>query len=396
VVTVSAPLGQGPLAGLVVLDLTRLLPGGYCTLLLSDLGAGVIKVEEPGRGDYIRWTPPLVDGESAAHRALNRGKRSITLNLKDPAGVSVLRRLAAGADVLVESFRPGVMDRLGIGHAAISEENPGLVYCAITGYGQDGPYRDRVGHDINYLGFGGALSMTGPTGGPPVVPGVQVGDLGGGGMLGAIGILSALVERTATGRGRFVDASMLDGIVSWLSIHAGQALATGQSPRPGEAALNGAYACYRVYATSDGRHVTVGALEPRFWRVLCGTLGLPELVDRQFGPPSDQAWMAERLQEAFAGRTRDEWVEIFRDVPACVGPVKDVLEALADPQVVHRGMVASVDGVPVGPGPAIKLSGFEPGRLAPAPGLGEHTAEVLASIGIRDDELADLRSRGAI
>jgi len=216
-----------------VLDLTRLLPGGYCTLLLSDLGADVIKVEEPGRGDYIRWTPPLVDGESAAHRALNRGKRSITLNLKDAEGGALLRRLAARAQVLVESFRPGVMDRLGVGYEALAAENPGLVYCAISGYGQTGPYRDLVGHDINYMGYGGALSMTGAREGPPVVPGVQVGDLGGGGMLGAIGILAALVDRRASGRGRFVDAAMLDGIVSWLSIHAGAFLATGETPRPG-------------------------------------------------------------------------------------------------------------------------------------------------------------------
>ncbi len=394
--TVSAPLGRGPLAGLVVLDLTRLLPGGYCTLLLSDLGAGVIKVEEPGRGDYIRWTPPLVDGESAAHRALNRGKRSITLNLKDPAGVAILRRLAARADVLVESFRPGVTDRLGVGHAELSEANPRLVYCAITGYGQDGPYRDRVGHDINYMGLGGALSMTGPAGGPPVVPGVQVGDLGGGGMLGVIGILSALVERATTGRGRFVDTSMLDGIVSWLTIHAGQALATGQNLPLGHGPLNGAYACYRVYATLDRRHITVGALEPQFWQALCGTLGLPELIDRQFGPPSEQAEIAAKLQERFDTKTRDEWVEVFRDVPACVGPVNDVLEALADPQVVHRGMVASVDGAAVGPGPAVKLSGFEPSPAAPAPGLGEHTSEVLARIGVAEDELVGLRARGVV
>src|SRR5439155_637968 len=219
---------RGPLAGVTVLDLTRLLPGGYCTLLLADLGADVVKVEEPGRGDYIRWSPPLVGGVSAAHRALNRGKRSITLNLKAPEGPAVVRRLVRDADALVESFRPGVMDRLGVGFAALAREKPALAYVAITGYGQDGPYRDRPGHDLNYIGYGGALSMTGPPdGGPPVPPGVQVGDLGGGGMLGAIGLLAALVEARATGRGRFVDVSMLDVGVSWLSIHAGSFLATG-------------------------------------------------------------------------------------------------------------------------------------------------------------------------
>jgi crotonobetainyl-CoA:carnitine CoA-transferase CaiB-like acyl-CoA transferase len=386
----------GPLAGIVVLDLTRLLPGGYCTLLLADLGAGVIKVEEPGRGDYIRWTPPMAGGESAAHRALNRGKRSLSLNLKTAEGKELLRRLVGRADVLVESFRPGVLERLGLGYDALSEVNPALVYCAITGYGQDGPYRDAVGHDINYIGYGGVLSMTGPREGPPAVPGVQIGDLGGGGMLAAVGILAGLVERGASGRGRFVDASMLDGVVSWLSIHAGAYLAGAGLQEAGRAPLSGAYACYRVYGTGDGRYLTVGALEPQFWRALCETLGCPELVDEQFAGPERQDEMAARLQAIFSERSRDEWVETFRDVPACVGPVNDLGEALEDPQVRHRGMAAEVDGDVVGPGPALKLSGMRRGRSAAAPALGEHTAEVLAGIGVGEDELAALRTRGVV
>ncbi|MBI4261878.1 MAG: CoA transferase, partial [Actinobacteria bacterium] len=234
---------SGPLAGVRVLDLTRLLPGGYCTLLLADLGADVVKVEEPGRGDYIRWFPPLVDGESALHRALNRGKRSITLDLKSPRGPEVLGRLAAAADVLVESFRPWVLERLGTGHDALREAHPRLVTCAITGYGQDGPYRDRVGHDINYIGYGGALGLSGPPGGPPAVPGVQIGDLGGGGMMAAVGILGALVERERTGEGRFVDVSLLDGVVSCLSIHLGYPLATWFAQDGGRASLSGGLAC---------------------------------------------------------------------------------------------------------------------------------------------------------
>jgi crotonobetainyl-CoA:carnitine CoA-transferase CaiB-like acyl-CoA transferase len=359
-------------------------------------------VEEPGRGDSIRWTPPLVDGVSAAHRALNRGKRSITLNLKDPAGASLLHALAGSADVLVESFRPGVMERLGVGYEALSAEHPALVYCAISGYGQDGPYRDLVGHDINYIGYGGVLSMTGRQGGPPTLPGVQVGDMGGGGMLAAVGILAGLHERAATGRGRFVDISMLDGVVSWLSIHAGAFLADGVVPGPGEATLTGAMACYRVYRTADDRYLTVGALEPQFWQALCEALGLADLVGGQFGPPAMQAEMAERLQRVFATRARDEWMDVLRDVQACVGPVNDLGEALRDPQVVHRGMVAEVDGHPVGPGPAVKLgltggaSARNAPALQPAPGFGEHTAEVLAGIGIDESLLADLRARGVV
>ena len=387
--------GGAPLAGLTVLDLTRLLPGGYCTLLLADLGAEVLKVEEPGRGDYIRWTPPMVEGESAAHRALNRGKRSITLNLRTPMGIDLLRRLVQRSDMLVESFRPGVMDRLGVGFESLSADNPALIYCAITGYGQDGPYRDLPGHDINYIGYGGILAMSADRDGDPVLPGVQIGDLGGG-MLGAIGILAALVERASTGRGRFVDASMLDGVVSWLSVHAAAFLATNEAPAAGHGPLTGGLACYRVYRTADGRSLTVGALEPRFWRTLCEALDCSDLIDDQFGAPERQSEMARRLQSIFESKARDEWMERLRDVPACVGPVNDLAEALEDPQVRARGMVAEVDGRPVGPGRPLRFSGSFDLPFRRAPGLGEHTAEVLAAIGVTDDELKALRIQGVV
>jgi crotonobetainyl-CoA:carnitine CoA-transferase CaiB-like acyl-CoA transferase len=386
---------SGPLAGVRVLDLTRLLPGGYCTLLLADLGADVVKVEEPGRGDYIRWSPPLVDGVSAAHRALNRGKRSITLDLKATEGPEVLLRLAQMADVLVESFRPGVMDRLGVGWGRMAERT-NLIYCAITGYGQDGPYRDLVGHDINYMGYAGALWLGGPAGSEPQLPGVQVGDLGGGAVTAAVGILAALFERQRTGRRRFVDVSMLDGVVSWLSIHLGNHFA---DPRMLAAArpLSGDLACYRVYRCSDGRYVTVGALEPQFWRALCGTLGCPELIDDQYAAPSRQAEIAERIQAVFSTKSRDEWVSRFSSTPACVGPVNDLAEAARDPQVRHRGMIAEINGRPVGSGNPIKVEGGEPQpSLRPAPRLGQDTDEMLAQAGFADEELSALRSSGTI
>ena len=267
------------------------------------------------------------------------------------------------------------------------------MYCAITGYGQDGPYRDRVGHDVNYVGYGGALSMTGPPeGGPPVLPGVQVGDLGGGGMLGAIGILAALIEARATGRGQFVDASMLDGVVSWLSIHAGTYLATGEEPAPGTAPLGGGLACYGVYRARDGRYLTVGALEPRFWEALCGALGHPELIPEQFAPPERQREMGVVLQAEFATCDRDAWLARFADVEACVGPVNSVGEALADLQVRARGMVAEVRGVPVGPGPVPRMGNRSGEPLCPAPALGEHTAEVLSAAGVSEGRLAALRA----
>jgi crotonobetainyl-CoA:carnitine CoA-transferase CaiB-like acyl-CoA transferase len=392
--------GAGPLAGVRVLDLTRLLPGNYCTLLLADLGADVIKVEEPGKGDYIRWSPPEVDGQSAAHRAVNRGKRSITLNLKAPDGPALLHRMAERTDVLVESFRPGVMDRLGAGYESLAARNPALVYCAITGYGQDGPYRDLAGHDINYLGYAGVLSLSGPVGSEPRLAGVQIADIGGGAMLGAVGILSALLEQRATGRGGFVDVSMMDGAVSWLSMHLGTHLAGFDASVI--RGLTGDLACYRVYRAGDAKYLAVGALENQFWKALCETLDCEDLIPEQYGPPERQREMAARLQEIFDTRSRDEWVKLFRDVPACVGPVNDLNEAMADPQVQHRGMIAEVEGRTVGPGAPIKLveSGEgprAPTNLRPAPGLGEHTEEVLGDLlGMERGEIDSLRSAGAI
>ncbi|HKX26040.1 MAG TPA: CaiB/BaiF CoA-transferase family protein, partial [Actinomycetota bacterium] len=261
----------GPLDGVRVLDLTRLLPGNYCTLVLADLGADVVKVEEPGRGDYIRWASPLVDGQGAAHRSLNRGKRSMTLDLKSADGPVVLRRLAAGADAVVESFRPGVLERLGGGYEALSAENPRLVYCALTGYGQDGPYRDRAGHDVDYIGLAGILEATGPADGPPVLPAVQVGDFGGG-MAAAVAVVAGLREAAVTGHGRVLDVSMLDVAVSWTAVSMSWYLAAGQVPARGAMPLTGGLACYRAYRCADGRYLAVGALEPQFWRELCERL----------------------------------------------------------------------------------------------------------------------------
>jgi len=382
-----------PLEGVRVLDLTRLLPGNHCTLLLADLGADVVKVEEPGRGDYIRLTPPLVDGQGAAHRALNRGKRSVTLDLKAAGGPDLLLRLAGNADALVESFRPGVLDRLGVGWDALSRENPRLVYCALTGFGQDGPYRDRVGHDINYIGYAGILEATGAPDGPPVLPAVQVGDLGGG-MAAALGVVASLGQAVREGRGRLVDVSMLDVSMSWAAVHTSWFLATGEVPARGAMPLTGGLACYRPYRCADGRFVAVGALEPRFWRGLCEAVGTEDLIEAHLDP-GRQEEVAGRLRDVFGSRPRDEWVERLAGLEACVGPVNDVAEAVADPQVRHRGMVAEVDGRAVGPGPAIRLAEGR-GSMRPAPALGEHTDEVLAEAGLSREEIADLRGRGIV
>jgi crotonobetainyl-CoA:carnitine CoA-transferase CaiB-like acyl-CoA transferase len=337
----------------------------------------------------------MVDGQSASHYALNRGKQSVTLNLKTPSGVDLLKRLVRTADVLVESFRPGVMDRLGVGYPVLAEENPRLVYCAITGYGQDGPYRDRVGHDINYIGFGGVLGIIGEEGGPPSVPGVQIGDLGGGGMAAVIGILAGLFERDRTGRGRFVDTSMLDGVVSWLSIHAGMFFAGAHEPTRGSMRLSGGFACYRVYRCKGRGYLTVGALEPQFWRALCEKIGVPQLIDRQFDEPN-QREVIEEVAAVFETRTRDEWVRELADLDTCVGPVNDFGETFKDPQVVHRELIAEVEGRPVGVGSPMRFDARTHTALRPAPGLGEHTGDVLASVGVATEELERLRAEGAV
>jgi alpha-methylacyl-CoA racemase len=393
-----------PLAGLRVLDLTRLLPGGFCSLLLADFGADVIKVEDTGLGDYIRWAPPYYEGAQASARgalflSLNRGKRSIRIDLKTTAGKDVLRRLARDADVLLESFRPGVLDRLGVGYERLCEQNPGLVYCAITGYGQDGPGRARSGHDLNYLGLNGILGLSGEADGPPVPSAAQIADLGGGAMMAAVGVLTALRERDRSGQGQVVDCSMFDGSLSFLAMLAGEFLAGGPTPRRGELRLAGGVVCYRPYRCADG-YVTLGALEPKFWSTFCAGVGREDLRERAFDPPGSDTHRA--LCGVFAARTREQWRAFAAEHDCCLEPVMDLDEALDSEFVAAREMVVEVEqpgaeravrllGVPV------KLS-RTPGdpRRAPGPGLGEHTTAVLTEAGFSPEEIDGLISAGAV
>ncbi|MCA1833984.1 MAG: CaiB/BaiF CoA transferase family protein [Actinomycetota bacterium] len=388
-----------PLEGIRILDLTRLLPGGFCTMLLLDLGAEVLKVEEPGRGDYVRWMPPFRGETSSGHLALNRGKQSMTLNLKDPRGVEVLGKLCETHDVLLESFRPGVMDRLGAGFDVMSARNPSLVWCAITGYGQDGPYKDRAGHDANYLGYAGVTDYNGWAGGPPVMIGTQIADLGGGALMAAIGICAALYGRTATGRGRFIDISMTDGAFSWMGYQAARYFFAGEFPVRGRGHISGGQACYRLYECGDGGWIALGALEPQFWDVFCTELGVPEFVSLQGADQGEQDRMAARITEMLSTAGRDEWVKRFEHLEACVAPINTLEEAIDDPHLVARGMVTTAM-TPDGPIPTIaspiRQLREKPGPIGPAPGFGEHTDVVLREAGYDDAAIASLRADGVI
>jgi alpha-methylacyl-CoA racemase len=363
------------LEGIRVLDLSRLLPGGYGTSLLADLGAEVIKVEQPGAGDYMRWYEPHIDGESAASWVVDRNKSSIALDLKDPEDRQALLELVRTADAVVESFRPGVMDRLRIGYETLREHNAAIVLCSISGYGQDGPLRLQPGHDINYLGRAGVLSVTGSADGVPVVPGVQLGDIAGGGLLGMVGLLAALVRARATGEGDHVDVSMADGAFSCLSIHLGDYFATGHSPGPEGMLLNGAFPCYRVYRCADGGHVTVGAIEPQFWTALCDGVGRPDLLESRMDASAIGLWDA-----VFATEPRDHWVRLLGGT-CCVGPVNDFAEACADPQLQARDMVVELatrsGAVARQVGQPIKLRNAPASVRSPAPRLGADGERVL-------------------
>ena len=393
-----------PLEGVNVLDLSRLLPGGFCSLLLADFGAEVLKVEDVNLGDYVRWAPPKYEGaeDSAAGAlflALNRNKSSIRIDLKSEGGREVFLRLAREHDVVLESFRPGVLDRLGVGYERLREENPGLVYCAITGYGQDGPLRDRSGHDMNYLGLIGLLGLTGEEGGPPVQAAGQIADIGGGAQMAAIGILTALRERDRSGEGQFVDVSMADGALSWLAMVAARFFAEERSPRRGELELAGRLVCYRPYACADG-WVTLGALEPKFWAAWCRGVGREDLIEKQFEPPGSPTHA--EVQGIFMERSREQWSAFAAAHDCCLEPVLDLDEALASDLVRERDMVTELDQPgaqrPVRLlGAPIKLSRTPADtNRKPGPALGEQTDAVLRALGYDEAQVAALKQAGAV
>ena len=377
------------LEGIKILDLSRLFPGPYASMILADLGADVLRIEDR------RFA-----GEGPGMPTVMRNKRHMTLNLKHPQGKEIFFRLAREADVVLEGFRPGVTRRLGIEYESIRGINEKIIYCSVTGYGQDGPYRDMVGHDINYLSFGGVLGLNGDTGGAPVVPPIQVADMAAGGMNAALGILAALIARQRTGRGQYIDISMLDGVVAMLPFPASMLWSLGQSPRRGDTLLSGRYPCYQVYETKDGGFISIGALEPRFWEALCKKLGREDFIPAQYDEGEKRAEMFSCLREAFKKKNREEWMQELQDLDVCVGKVLDLEETFRDPQVVCRRMVTEFQDAGKGKmkllSSPVKLSETPPDiRAAPAE-FGEHTGEVLRELGYNADQIAEMKRTGVV
>ncbi|MGB8957424.1 MAG: CaiB/BaiF CoA-transferase family protein [Candidatus Aminicenantales bacterium] len=380
-----------PLEGVRILDLSRLLPGPFCTLLLADLGAEVIKVEDLEGGDYIRAMGPFIDGQSAYFLALNPGKKSLSLNLKAPAGRELFLKLATTAGVIVESFRPGTVDRLGIGYAAVKPVNPRVIYCSISGFGQDGPDRDRAGHDLDFIARSGLLGLCGRPGAIPTIPPVQIADLSSA-MYAAAGILAYLREAERTGEGRALDIGMLDSAMSWMVMPVAE-YSAGERGGRGRLPLTGKHPCYNVYRTRDGRDVSLAALESKFFCAFCRTVGREDLLPLQFSErPEDFA----KFEALFAGRTADEWTALLKGTDCCCEVVPFLGDALDDPTVRHRGLVIAP---PAGSPPIIRVGHPLRDRQDPhrgCPGHGEHTAEILAELGLSASKMDELEAAGVI
>lgn len=381
-------LEKGALTGITVLDLSRLLPGPFGSMILADHGARVISIEDK------RF---ISDGFFIT--TVNRNKEHISLNLKTPEGKEIFFRLVKTADVVMEGFRPGVVKRLGVDYDAVSKVNPGIIYCAITGYGQTGPYVNRVGHDVNYLSAAGILDLIGEPDAPPAIPGVQVADIAGGGMNAVIGILLALVARNQTGKGQYIDISMTDGMLGFLSLPAFFHQLTRQIPKRSDAVLSHRYACYNTYETADGRFLSIGALEHRFWKKICEHLEFPEFIDLQYDDGM-RLEIIDTLRTVFRRKSLDRWESELGDLDICWGKVQNIEEVLKDPLFREREMVVDlgekdgkttqVFGVPV------KLS-QTPGKVrTPAVGFGESTVSILREIGYAEDDIAALQKKGIV
>jgi len=387
------------LSGIRVLDLSLQLPGPFCTMMMADYGADVVKIDEPSpraRNPFAAEDP----GTGPLDRYLNRGKKSVTLNLKSVEGQEIFRKMAATADVVVEGFRPGVVKRLGVDYETLSAANPGLVYCSISGYGQTGPMRDVAGHDVNYLSYAGVLGLSGRPEDPPTLLPVQVGDVYGGSMMALSGILMALLSRQRTGKGAWIDISMTDGSVASLAIPASNLLGGGIPQERGALPLAGMLPCYGAYRCADGGYVSLGGLEPWFWKKLVTRLGREDYNELQYAVGESAEGVRRDLQAIFLGKTRDEWIRLFEGEDVCISPVLSLDEAMSHPNTVARRMVVDVgsplEGTEPQLGLPIKIAGEEERAPGRAPRLGEHDDEILAGLGYTKERIADLRARGVI
>ena len=385
---VLSPLA-GALKGIKVLDLSRLLPGPFLTMVLADLGADVVKVEDPRVGDYLRAFPPAKRGVGGRYLAVNRGKRSLALDLKEAQGREALLAMVERADVVVESFRPGVIARLGLGWDVLRARNPKVILCSISGYGQTGPYRERAGHDLNYIALAGVLGMGGQAGGAPVMPGVQIADLAGGALWSATGILAALVQRERTGQGVHLDISMTEGALALLAAELGN-LDCGGTLARGAETLTGGLACYQVYQTKDDRYLSVAGLEPKFWHAVGTAIGRPNTIADLVAGPEGQARIHAEVAAAIASKTLAEWGPILAAHDCCCEPVLDPAELQAHPLHRERGVFFTLDGGELGPLTQVRTPLGVPAAPSAPPTLGEHSAAILADYGFTADAIAAL------
>jgi len=388
----------GPLNGLKILDFTTLLPGPYATMGLADMGAEVLRIVSGSRPDLAAFAPPFIPGADISFSTayLGRGKRCMTLNLKDPRAIEIVHRLLGQHDILIEQFRPGVMEKLGLGYAALREFNPALIYCSLTGYGQTGPYRDRVGHDINYLARSGIMAYSGKKESGPGLTGMQIADVASGSNNAVIGILAAVISRNETGRGQHVDVSMADGVIAFNALAGNAYLVDGKEPGREDFLLNGG-SLYDFYETKDGEHISLGALEPQFFAAFCEGVGRPDLVEGGV-LPENVAEVKEQVRDIILTKTRDEWAQVFEETEACVEPVLTLSEALDDEQTQARSLVVAVD-LPAGGtvrqiAHPIKFSEtLQEYRTVGVP-AGTHTGEILRELGYTEAEIEEFEKEG--
>lgn len=387
------------LSNVKILDLTQLLPGPFCSKLLADFGAEVVKIERPGIGDLARTAGgPKKGSDTASFHYLNGNKKSLTLDLKTDEGRKVFLDLARGYDVILDSSRPGTMEKMGLGYDQIKEVNPKIIFCSISGFGQSGPYKAKAAHDLNIIGLSGVLDMTGEQGGPPVMPAVQIADIGSA-LYACIAVLLAIIERERKGTGQYIDISMMDSAISFLSIHAADFFTTGQIPRRGGGILSGGFACYNIYKTKDGRYMTLAGLEPHLWKEACVALGFESLVPKQYDA-AVQETVKKEFDDMFSQKTMKEWVEFFKGKNVLCEPVLNIEETFSHPQAIESGIKTKVEhdslgtieglGVPIR---FLKLGKMPPGQ---SPSLGQHTGQILKGLGYKEEQIQNLMKKKVV